>query len=75
MTTSILEDKPSLAAETDELILKMYRHILNDNCQHCKHILKGEAGGQPTPSIPTSAANLFRNQSKQDNLNGYNKFE
>jgi hypothetical protein len=74
MTTSILEDKPSLAVEVTDLIRRIRRHILNDNCQHCKHILKDEAGDRPAPSS-TSAVNPLRHHSKQDGLNEYNKFE
>lgn len=42
MTSSILENKSSsndVAVEATKLIQKMYRHILNDGCIHCKHIL------------------------------------
>ena len=58
----------TLAEETKIWISRMKKHLEITNCDHCKRVLNNieiEAGGQPTPSIPTSATNPFRNQSKQ----------
>jgi hypothetical protein len=46
-TSSTLQDKgirprsDAVSLETTILIQRMYRHILNDNCDHCRHILRG----------------------------------
>jgi hypothetical protein len=57
MTSSILSDKrlrpeSDIALEATHLIQRMVRHILYDNCDHCRHILKenNEAGNQPAPT-------------------------
>ena len=44
MKLESLESKSSsfVAVEATKLIQKMYRHILNDGCIHCKHILNGD---------------------------------
>ena len=42
-----------IALEAMHLIQRMVRHILYDNCDHCRHILKdkdNEAGNQPAPT-------------------------
>jgi hypothetical protein len=75
-----LENKSStsLAVESAELIHRIKKHIEITNCEHCKRVLNNidiEAGGQPTPSISTSAANQLRHHSKQAGPNEYNKFE
>jgi hypothetical protein len=46
--------KKDVAIEATKLIQKMYRHILNDGCIHCRHILNDdnndkEAGKEPAP--------------------------
>jgi hypothetical protein len=49
MTSSILSDKrfsasadpeSDIALEATHLIQRMVRHILYDNCDHCRHILR-----------------------------------
>ena len=47
--TATIHKNDSVASEASELIQRMYHHIVNDNCEHCKDILKSEAGNQPAP--------------------------
>lgn len=62
----------SLALEADELVRRMYNHILKDGCIHCKHILQNnnEAGNQPAPTTsyphynPSPEANQTRSVMK-----------
>ncbi|HEY6405334.1 MAG TPA: hypothetical protein VIX38_04585 [Nitrososphaeraceae archaeon] len=63
-----------LPYEVDELVRKMYNHILKDGCIHCKHILQdnnnnnnnknNEAGYQPAPT--QNAATHHTQQASQE---------
>jgi hypothetical protein len=71
MTSSILSDKhfspeSDIALEATHLIQRMVRHILYDNCDHCRHILKdkdraGPSRGQPTTTEDSTPNYQIRN--------------
>lgn len=63
MTTSILGNKSSsssVAVKADNIIRRMYQHILHDKCEHCKQILSNieiEAGDQPASDYAGNTTN------------------